>query len=192
MGSPPNVAAIINDPSRAANDNAPAPFIIPSRGVKPGPRGRQSKFCISFLLKRHFLLLAPELFRAFQSTSRGKSGLIRLHSVIGIGKFSNINIKIEFVSKRKSVPPTYRCVFMYPIASRCHYGWICILHFISLPVINFYEKWPLLPERCQFLEQIASCMIFAPEVFEYADNESGQIQDLFSHGHVSGVAWLLV
>ncbi|KAI1726215.1 PHD-finger domain-containing protein [Ditylenchus destructor] len=41
MGSPPNVAAIINDPSRAANDNAPAPFIIPSRGVKPGPRGRQ-------------------------------------------------------------------------------------------------------------------------------------------------------
>lgn len=43
-GNLSNAAMIATDPSRAANDNAPAPFLIPSRGTKPIQRSR-SMFC---------------------------------------------------------------------------------------------------------------------------------------------------
>uniref|UniRef100_A0A915E3W7 Uncharacterized protein n=1 Tax=Ditylenchus dipsaci TaxID=166011 RepID=A0A915E3W7_9BILA len=40
--NPSTTAAVMNDPSRAANDNAPAPFFIPSKGFKPISRNRIS------------------------------------------------------------------------------------------------------------------------------------------------------
>lgn len=35
-----NTASFVADPMRAANDNAPAPFIVPARGSRPSLRGK--------------------------------------------------------------------------------------------------------------------------------------------------------
>lgn len=52
-GNNMNTAAILaNDPSRVANDNAPAPFIIPARGVKPTLKNRGKRFRVYFNYKQ--------------------------------------------------------------------------------------------------------------------------------------------